>query len=54
MVALNAGAAIDLWHDRVPSAHGDGIAQAKELLSSGAVRATFVAHVEAATTLATG
>lgn len=52
MVALNAGAAIDLWHDRVPSAHGDGIAQATELLGSGAVRATFVAHLEAARKLA--
>jgi len=48
MVALNAGAAIDLWHDRAPSAHGEGIAQATELLRSGAVRATFAAHVEAA------
>lgn len=52
MVALNAGAALDLWHDRTPSLDGEGVRQARELLRSGAVRATFVAHCQAATKLA--
>jgi anthranilate phosphoribosyltransferase len=52
MVALNAGAAIDLWEDRVPSAKGEGIARATEALRSGAVKEAFVRHRDAARRLA--
>ena len=51
MVALNAGVAIDLWHDRAPDLGGPGYRQALSLLASGAVQQRFVQHVELARTL---
>lgn len=51
MVALNAGVAIDLWHDRAPDAGGPGYRQAIALLESGAVQERFARHLELARTL---
>lgn len=44
MLCVNAGAAIDLWHDREPAITGPGYDQARELLASGAVRDCFQRH----------
>lgn len=41
MVALNAGAAFDVWDGRLPSVDGPGVAKARRLLADGSV-ATFV------------
>jgi len=51
MVALNAGVAIDLWHDRTPDPGGLGYGQAISLLESGAVRERFARHLEFSRTL---
>ena len=51
MVALNAGVAIDLWHDRAPDLGGPGYRQALALLESGAVQQRFAQHVDLARTL---
>jgi anthranilate phosphoribosyltransferase len=51
MVALNAGAAIDLWHDRTPAPDGAGYQQALALLASGAAGERFARHLELARTL---
>lgn len=47
MVVLNAGAAIDCWHDREPGS-GIGAKQAAELLSDGAVVAAVERYRQAA------
>src|SRR4051812_13511543 len=44
LVALNAGAAIDLWRGRLPGAASDGVREARELLRSGAVLKAFERH----------
>jgi anthranilate phosphoribosyltransferase len=51
MVALNAGVAIDCWHDRAPELGGAGYRQALTLLASGAVRERFARHLELARAL---
>ncbi len=44
LVALNAGAAIDLWHDRPISARGEGYRRALQMLTDGAALRVLVAH----------
>lgn len=46
MVLVNAGAAIDLWHNRELGDHGAGFQQASELLDNGAVKEAFLSHLE--------
>lgn len=41
MVAVNAGAAFDLWEGRPPSIDGPGVAKARRLLADGTVRTFF-------------
>lgn len=43
MVAVNAGMALDLWRDRQPGSP-DGVAEAIEVLDSGAARTCFERH----------
>jgi anthranilate phosphoribosyltransferase len=52
MVAINAGAAIDLWEGRAPAYRGRGAAHAAELIRSGAALRTFEEHRHAAQALA--
>ena len=52
MVCINAGAAIDLWHDRPPRFDGPGCSQARELVVSGAVRDAYDRHRSLARSLA--
>ncbi|HYE04935.1 MAG TPA: anthranilate phosphoribosyltransferase [Planctomycetota bacterium] len=44
LVALNAGAAIDLWHGRAISGRGEGYERAIEVLGNGAAQRAFAAH----------
>ncbi len=51
MVLINAAAAIDCWYGRPVDGVGEGYAQAKELLESGAVQACFEKHKAVAASL---
>ncbi len=52
LVALNAGAAIDLWQGRAISADGEGFQRASDALRSGSALRAFEAHRRLAQALA--
>jgi len=52
MVCVNAGAAIDCWHQRDPELRGPGFQQAADLLASGQVLDCFKRHRDLARDLA--
>jgi len=54
MVCANAGAALDCWRDRPVLSDSVGFDEAKALLLSGTVKATFVKHLTMAKQLAAG
>ena len=44
MLCINAGAAIDLWRDRAPAYVGEGAAEARAVIASGAAWERFCQH----------